>query len=254
MKPNQLEEILKGFNPYSLEEAEKISFMDRVDQKYVFDISFLPELLEKCKENYRILEIAGIRNHAYNSLYFDTRELSMYHDHQRWKSNRYKIRIRTYSSGKIRSFLEIKFKNNKNQTSKKRIESNVNAQPLLTGQPAAFIESRTPYKCSDLEPQVRIGYFRATLAHSNMNERVTVDTCLSFIYEEKKIILNNVVIAEVKKSAFSEKTPFMSYLNEFRIKEGGLSKYCIGMALLHKNLKQNNFKEKIRLIHKIEKS
>ncbi len=249
----ELENILPFFSPIDLEETEKISLMNRVDTKYFFSIKNLPDLLNLCKKNYRALEISGFKNHPYDSLYFDTKDYALYHDHHRAKLNRHKIRVRTYINGGKKSFLEIKFKNNKEKTFKKRIS----ATPLeetnyfFTEAQSSFIAQQTPLKANEIKPSLKVKYNRITLVNLKMNERVTIDTDLTFSMGDKFICLDNLVIAEVKRNSLAEKTEIMDHFKKLRIQEGGLSKYCTGMALIYDDLKKNNFKEKLRAILKI---
>jgi hypothetical protein len=60
-----------------------------------------------------------------------------------------------------------------------------------------------------------------------------------------------LVIAEVKRSRFSGYSDFINLLNEERIKPTGMSKYCLGMILLDKNLKYNRFKRKLLTLNKM---
>jgi hypothetical protein len=249
----ELENMLPSFCPIYLEETEKISLMNRVDTKYVFSLKILPDLLSLCKKNYRALEISGLKNHPYDSLYFDTKDYVLYHEHHRAKLNRYKIRLRTYISGEKKSFLEVKFKDNKEKTFKKRISSTPLEETnyFFTEAQSSFIAHQTPLKANEIKPSLKVKYNRITLVHLKMNERVTIDTDLAFSIGNKFIRLDNLVITEVKRNSLAEKTEIMERLKSLRVKEGGLSKYCTGMALIYDDLKKNNFKEKLRAILKI---
>lgn len=257
MKNNEIKKdfelVLNSFVPIYLDEMEKISLMNRVDSKFVFSIDELTGLLKMCQNNYRVLEISGQKNHPYDSLYFDSKDLTLYHDHHRAKLNRYKIRFRTYFSGEKKTFLEVKFKNNKEKTFKKRIATSPIEETLcfLNDEHVAFITKQTPLNALELNPALNVRYNRITLVNKKMNERVTIDTGLTFSFGGKLIQLNRLVIAEVKRNTISEKTEIMEHFKSMRIKEGGLSKYCTGMALIYDDIKKNNFKEKIRTILKI---
>lgn len=90
-----------------------------------------------------------------------------------------------------------------------------------------------------------------TLVSNNLNERVTIDTHLSFNNFSTATSFDNIVIAEVKRSNYSDKTTFIKLLKQFGIKEGGLSKYCTGMALNNNLLKKNNFLPILKQFQKI---
>ena len=110
---------LQTFRPITLDEMDKVQLLNRMDTKFVFQVSKLPAFLEKIKERYRLLETNPLRYADYNSLYYDTPDFQLYFTHHRGKSGRYKIRFRSYNDTKL-FFLEIKHKNNKGRTDKSR--------------------------------------------------------------------------------------------------------------------------------------
>jgi hypothetical protein len=65
------------------------------------------------------LGISGDHTFTYENTYFDTDYFLFYHQHHNEKRKRFKVRFRKYSSTD-ESFFEIKIKNNKNRTIKKR--------------------------------------------------------------------------------------------------------------------------------------
>ena len=98
-----------------------VKLMSRMDTKFVFKIEKLPSLLEKMTPFYRVLEINGKFIHDYKSLYFDTNARKFYIDHHNSRVNRNKIRFREYVDTGL-TFLEVKLKNNKGRTIKKRMK------------------------------------------------------------------------------------------------------------------------------------
>jgi len=116
-------EILYLFSPISLKEMEGVKLMNRIDTKYTFSIDLLPTIMQLIKADYKVLEIDGNRKSSYKTLYYDTKEFSLYTKHHNGQLNRYKIRHRTYQETGD-GFLEVKFKTNKGRTIKRRIETN----------------------------------------------------------------------------------------------------------------------------------
>ena len=109
------------FSPISLKNMDEVKLMNRSDTKFTFSVQKLPILLEKLVPFYDVLEINGKRLHSYKSLYFDTDSRKFYNDHHNRRVNRHKIRFREYvDSGLV--FLEVKCKNNKGKTIKKRMK------------------------------------------------------------------------------------------------------------------------------------
>lgn len=251
MKNNlQINNILQNFTPIYLDEMEKVTLMDRVDNKFIFSISTLADLLNDCLKEYRILEINNIRNHLYESLYFDTSDYLMYLLHHNQHLNRYKVRFRKYISSNGLTFFEIKFKNNKEKTYKKRKKYN-DIQFNIENELKNFLITNTPYQPENLFPSLKIQYYRITLVHQNFHERVTIDTQLSFDNFSHKTDYENIVMVEVKRSNYAINANFFKILKKHNIREGGLSKYCTGIALCNPIIKKNNFLPKLRYFDKI---
>ena len=117
---NSLVNNTTQFSPIYLKNMDEVKLMNRSDTKFTFSVRKLPILLEKLVPFYDVLEIKGKRLHSYKSLYFDTDDRKFYNDHHNRRVNRHKIRFREYEdSGLI--FLEVKCKNNKGKTIKKRM-------------------------------------------------------------------------------------------------------------------------------------
>jgi hypothetical protein len=247
--------LVNRFDPISLSEMDSVKLMNRVDTKFTTGTDELIVLLEKATEHYRKVEIDGERVAPYSSVYFDTGNTIMYHTHHDGKLNRYKIRMRSYLNSEL-SFLEIKRKNNKGRTSKKRMSISFdNFNSLSVGEnEQQFVEEKTPYFATDLKPQLQSSFKRITLVDKNLTERVTLDIDLNYknISTHDTKNMNGLVIIEMKQDGMN-RSYFRQYLNDLRIKPGSISKYCLGMVLVNPDIKSNRFKKKIRNITKITK-
>ena len=116
---NEISKITASFSPIKLAEMDNVKLMSRSDTKFAFKFSKLPELLNQMMPFYKVLEINGKFIHDYKSLYFDTDDRKFYLDHHNGRVNRNKVRFREYVGSDL-TFLEIKRKNNKGKTIKKR--------------------------------------------------------------------------------------------------------------------------------------
>ncbi len=238
----------KFYKTISLNDIEKVKLMRRNDTKYIFNIAQLYGILKQASQTYKVLEVNNIIMQDYKTVYFDTPNFEMYTLHHNRKLNRYKIRKREYLNSKT-SYLELKFKNNKGTTEKKRTKvGNITTKFNLIEK--SFIETSTPYKISHLQPVLTNQFTRITLINLQKAERITLDINLSYQHNERRIELPNVCIAEVKQEGFSE-TEFKKILKNNKIYSNGYSKYCTGVVLLYKNLKYNNFKRKLTTISKL---
>ena len=252
-KLNILDEQLKAFRPISLLEMDRVKLMNRIDTKFIVGYHQLPEILAKASSAYRILEVDGLRVSPYSSIYFDTTDVQMYTMHHNGKLNRYKIRMRLYIQSGA-TYLEIKRKNNKGRTSKKRISiSRDHFESLnLDEIERVFIRNKTPYELENLKPQLQNAFHRITLVDHNETERVTLDIGLNFrkIGVDAFISMDKIVIVEIKQDG-AVSSSFRKMLDEASVQPKSISKYCLGMMLTNPGIKYNRFKEKIRLINKI---
>lgn len=237
------------FEAISLEGMDQVKLMNRLDRKFWFHLDKLEELLASISQQYYILEIDGKREMSYASTYFDTPRDKMYTTHHNGKLNRFKIRKRSYVNTGI-SFLEIKHKNNKGRTIKKRIKSKTDLNNFSVIEDE-FIESNSPYNANNLQISLINGFSRITLVNKNFKERCTIDFNLKYKIEDKEINLDDLVIVEVKADSGRSKSAMVNALNTLRIKPKGFSKYCIGRSLTDPKVKINAFKERIRLIEKL---
>jgi hypothetical protein len=231
-----------------LEEMGQVKLMNRTDTKYWFHSEHLQGLLLKIKDNYLLLEIEGESQLPYETTYYDTLYNRMFSEHHNGKLNRYKVRRRSYVSSGI-SFLEVKFKNNKGRTIKKRISSEF-GNTLFTEKENEFLGQIIPFDINDLQPSLINNFTRITLVNKNFKERCTIDLNIRFQFDNKIIPLENLVIIEIKSEGKSAFSPLALALREQRIKKSGFSKYCIGRTVTNPILKRNAFKHKIRNIEK----
>ena len=226
---------------------DSVKLMNRTDTKYLFNFIQFDTIMQEILPYYNILEVEGKRISRYETLYYDTADLALYHKHHIGKLNRYKIRHRTYLESKI-GFLEVKFKNNKGRTIKTRIK--LQKVPYIWGEESTnFISKSLPYKAESLLPAIWINYSRLTLVNKSSAERLTIDLGLEFIKDESSQKLEKIIIAEVKQERRCA-SPFMDVMKRHRIREGSISKYCMGIAFTHEDVKKNNFKAKLKTIKK----
>lgn len=247
----KLNEILKKFDSIELKEADKAKLMNRTDTKYWFHTDILPTVLELISKKYFVLRINDFSILPYTTTYYDSLENSMYVAHHNGKLNRFKIRTRSYRLTNS-SFLEIKFRNNKNRTIKKRmkIAAENNA---FSEQEKKFISENTLYKSDDLRPVLTNKFDRITLVNKDFNERCTIDLNIHYESETNKSSLRNFVVIEIKAEGKNRNSALGLALKELKIKPSRFSKYCIGMLQLYIGLKHNRFKNKIQNINKIIK-
>ena len=241
--------ILSNFTPISLNEMSEVKLMSRTDTKFTFSSKKLFPFLKQLNEFYSILEIDGLRIHNYKSRYFDTDERKFYLDHHNKRVNRNKIRFREYVGSGL-TFLEVKLKNNKGKTIKKRMK--VKEIPsVLTEKHKKYIDKIIGSEM-DVNAQQWIVFRRITLVHKTLKERLTIDVDLTFENKEGKGDLKDIIIAEVKQERMSRSSDFMRIAKEMSILPMRLSKYCLSTMQLDPHLKKNRFKGKLLFINKLK--
>ncbi|MFY9311165.1 MAG: polyphosphate polymerase domain-containing protein [Bacteroidia bacterium] len=244
---NTINSTLATFEPISLNEMENVSLMNRTDTKFVFRYDQLQGFLNQIRDDYRILEINGIRASRYETLYFDTPDFKMYMEHHRGRPSRYKIRHRIYVDSNLHYF-EIKFKNNKGRTIKNRIKRK-ETDFVIKDKAEQFLNENTHYPAGNLYPKLWSNCSRITLVNKRSKERLTLDINLQFKNDAAEKNLPNVVIAEVKQEKLSP-SPFIKLMKDNHVRPGSISKYCFGVIFLY-DVKQNNFKPNLRYINRI---
>lgn len=242
-------EILNSYQPISLAEMSAVRLMNRIDTKYLTTIPTLERLLELLSDEYFIQDTGGLRLFPYHTMYFDTPTHRMYMMHQCGKKVRQKIRMRTYVNSSTH-FLEIKNKNNKGRTKKKRIL--IDGMCERTDQFEDFITQYSDYHSAELMQHLENRFERITLVNHNFTERLTIDTCLRFhnILNDATSELSNVSVIELKRDG-TIPSPALKHLNALRIKPSGFSKYCMGMVFTSPQLKINRFKERKNYVEKL---
>lgn len=245
---------LLQFEPVSLEEMDSVKLMERTDTKYVFPVTELPEILDGMVSQYRLLEINNVRNQRYESLYYDTEDFLLYTKHLTGKMDRFKIRFRRYLDSDGLTFFEIKHKNNKKTTSKKRIK--MTGIESGTGEKTnEFIIKHTPYSPEIFIPSIWVNYSRMTFVNKFSPERLTIDTNLNFTKadntEKTGLAFPQMVIAEAKREKAASVSRFIRLVRKTGVREGSISKYCFGIYNIIDSVPKNNFKPKVRFVCKM---
>ncbi len=244
-----LQYLLDNFQTVSLDELDKVKLLDRQDTKFVFNQIQLPLILEKIIPFYRILKINNNLVFTYETTYFDTDDFIFYNQHHNENRKRFKVRFRKYSSNN-KLFFEIKIKNNKNRTVKKRLLVD-EMNECLGEQERDLVSAIIGLPADQLAPKLDLEFSRITLTDNSFNERLTIDTNLSVKNGTRSKIFNQMVISEIKQKKYNPKSDFIQILRELKIQEMRFSKYCMGMLHVNKEIKYNRFKPKLLQINKI---
>ena len=211
------------------------------------------EFLRMAVNDYYVQEIKGEREMLYRTVYLDTVDKHMYLAHQNGKATREKIRVRTYVSSQ-QTFLEIKNKNNKGRTDKKRIP--VSSVGSLADEGADdFLQRYAWFTLEQLSLQLENRFRRITLVNKARTERLTIDCdiCFNNLCNGETADLERVVVLELKRDGRTP-SPARELLRCLHVHPTGFSKYCMGCVLTDSSLKSNRFKKRLRYIRRIKES
>ena len=240
---------LSEFNSISLKDLDKVQLLNRKDTKFVFSQNKLLQLLDRLKPFYRILEIEGKRTFIYDNTYFDTDEFFFYTQHHNECRKRFKVRHRKYCETNDQYF-EIKIKDNKNRTIKKRLKIN-DGNGHFSEEEKRLISETIGLSPQHLITKLNMKFSRITLADKSFSERLTIDTNLSVLNGTGSKMFDQLVISEIKQKKYNPKSNFIRILRNLKIPEMRFSKYCMGMLHVNRGIKYNRFKPKLLRINKI---
>lgn len=245
--------LLSRFRPICLARLTAGSAMlERLDNKYVVHLSVLQHAAEFLAEHFDILEIEGKRDFTYETCYFDDAQRTCYFEHHQGRRQRCKIRVRKYTDAQS-CFVEVKLKDKRGHTIKKRLEYPVDKYRTLDQRAMAHIQGSYAdlYErelMGALKPVLDISYQRFTLAAKNGGERITIDTGLVFSGDGQSYAINDsLFIVETKSvngNGIADKV--LRRLHQHPI--GNCSKYCLGTALLQMVDKYNKFLPALRKV------
>lgn len=245
--------LWEKFDTISLSEMGAVKLMNRIDTKFILPMDHLKQLLEEASKDYRVQVVENKRVASYDSLYFDTFNLEMFTRHHDRQLRRNKVRTRTYVDSDL-FFLEVKRKNNKGRTKKKRIQisSEFFEKFQNSSEAVNFLEGVVKYKAADLIPQLHTQFNRITLVDKAKTERLTIDLNLTFVNVQTGITkeLGPLAVIELKQDGLVH-SKMKDILLSMRVHPYKISKYCIGVSMTNPDAKSNRFKKKLIYIKKL---
>ena len=231
---------LNIFESISLAEMKENRLMKRVDTKYLFHESLLPDILHNLSNDYFILNVDGVRLQRYKTRYYDTPDFELYRQHHNGQRDRFKLRVRSYLNSEA-EFLEVKRKDNRGRTQKSRLLSD-NLPSGQSPEVRSFLESVFPFDYEAYVPKIANSFYRLSLVSKHDQERLTIDLDLRFLSPSSQFALPGVVITEVKQPRFSVHSAFIQQMRQAGRRPVSFSKYCVGVALAYPYIKRNKFK------------
>jgi hypothetical protein len=244
-----LERAVSHLPGISLGDIGAAALLDRLDRKFLVPREAVLVALGRA-EGYRVLEVSGSRLGRYRTLYYDTAGLELYRAHHSGQLPRNKVRVRSYLDSGARYF-EVKRRTNRGRTEKSRSPIPDSAGDLLAGlTPSSTSGLDAGVAAHELREALMVDFTRITLVAEGAAERVTVDVAIELSRGGALHRLPGVAVVEVKQEEAGP-SRFADILRSLGLREGGLSKYCMGIALLEPAVKHNCFKPVLRRLEQM---
>lgn len=230
--------VFNNFKPISLAETAQAVTGRRFESKFLLTTDVLNKLAAALGD-FRILTIDGNNVFSYQNQYYDFGNWECYNNHHRGKLPRFKLRHRHYINTGI-AFYEVKMKNNRGISEKKRVEAPTVSQDIVQVQ--HIFEELCGQSLPDLKQSICTHYDRCTLVSDDKKTRMTFDTGLLFSYNEQMIDKKNLVICELKSTDRKAQNLHNKQLIRLGALPTSFSKYLLGCAYLLPNIKTNRVK------------
>ncbi len=243
-----VDEAAAGLAPITLAEVvETANLQTRVDRKYLVPAPVFTRVVDRLAGRLAALDIDGLRLFRYESVYFDTGDLTSYRQHATGRRVRFKVRTRTYlDSGQC--VFEVKSRGGRGETIKDRLDYDPEDRAGITDDARAFALRRIDAGLVDaLSPALTTTYGRATLVDVAGGSRVTCDVGLAFADcagpGRRRGPADLVLLESKTAGALCELDVLLWGLGHRPV---SVSKYCIGLALLRPGLPANRWNRELR--------
>jgi|SRR5699024_3367295 len=242
-----MHEISHDLTPTTLGRVTAVADLQtRTDRKYLLPAAEWRAVVTRWRERLRALEISGLRQFDYESVYFDTPDLLAYHRHAHGRRVRFKIRTRSYLDS-AQTTLEIKTRGGRGETVKDRHEYGLDERYELNSEAQALVDERLGTQLRGQRPAFSMitRYLRSTLLDVTAGSRLTCDVGLAFTdSRHHRRAPDDLVLVESKTTGRS--TPVETSLWRMGHRPVSISKYCTGLALLHPWLPANRWNRTLR--------
>ncbi|MCA9577847.1 MAG: polyphosphate polymerase domain-containing protein [Polyangiales bacterium] len=225
------------------------SLMQRVDTKFAFHARELESVLTGLGGHYAVVRVGTQPMDRYETTYFDTAELTLFHQHLRDRRPRFKVRVRHYL-GRQLSYLEVKRKDASGTTQKWRRPLSF-GEAELSPESARFLGEVCPVPAHELRATACTNFDRIMLVGTDTLERVTLDLHVDLVAGTRARRLADVVIGEVKQDRQRWQTPVMACLRAHHIRPLSISKYCAATALLVDGARVQRYRPRLRELHRV---
>ena len=238
-------------DPISLDELNALAELQtRVDRKYFVPAEVFRRLIAELGAEIQVLDMGGRRTFGYESVYFDTPELSTYRAHVQRRRQRFKARTRTYTDTGLCMF-EVKVKGARGETVKQRVPHPQQFRAELTDEALAHLATtlREAYHQDapvGMRPTLVTTYQRTTFVTRSGDARLTCDTGLVCLDLENEVRDTGTHVLVESKSAGQGGSVADRFLRDLGVRPVSVSKYAVAVAALHPELPSNPWHQTLR--------
>jgi hypothetical protein len=228
---------------------ELAELQTRVDSKYFVPADAFRRLIDELGDDLLVLDIDGLRCFGYESVYFDTPDLSAYRAHLQRRRQRFKARVRTYTDSGLTMF-EVKLAGARGETVKQRVPHPAAHRSELTDEALAHLghalcEAYQQDVPAGMRPTLVTTYRRTTFVTRSGDARLTCDiglVCSDARHEVRDT--GTHVLVESKSAGYGSAPDRI--LRELGLRPASVSKYAVGVAALHPELPSNPWNQTLR--------
>lgn len=222
----------------------------RVDRKYLVPSETAARLVAGLP-GAAVLQIDGLREFRYESVYLDTPDLLSYAGTALRRRRRFKVRTRTYLDSDD-AWLEVKTREARGRTVKTRLPIEPTQRDGLDERGRRFVDEVLPARGVALTPGDRLvptltsHYRRSTLYLPRCGARVTVDTALTWTDTDGTWLAPSGLVVVETKTATATPSDADRALWAMGHRPVRFSKYGTGMAALHPDLPASRWHRVLR--------
>jgi hypothetical protein len=248
-RAQRVADVASEFPAATLEMLMARRLLRRTDTKFVATTDQLISVLSRIGPDYLLVPGADHCWSRYETVYFDTEDLTCFYQHRRGRRPRHKIRLRRYLD-RDEVYFEIKTKAQNENTNKVRLRQPL-GQRKLSAEAKQMIALHTALAPASLHPSVMMTFDRITLLGRATEERLTIDHNVQF--DGSSALFEDVSIIEVKQSSLQRTTPIMRALSEHGVRSRPASKYCLALAIADSSLPRDHVRSAVRELERMKR-
>lgn len=227
-------QTLAALDPIGLDEVTALAELhQRHDAKFLLGVGEVDRLVAELSPRVRVLEVHDERLIRYDTVYFDSPDLTTYRWHVQRRRRRYKVRTRHYGEATA-TVLELKLKATLGQTVKRRWPHPEPTPDTFGAASRALVDHELEAAYGqrlfdEVGPVARTRFVRSTLVDTVLGERITIDRYLVADVQGHEVSFDpDLAIVECKTSSIH--APLLHTMVRLGHRPVRVSKYGLGVV------------------------